>query len=286
MTIDYQHLRNRLFPEIRQSYSRKDVILYALGVGIGQDPLDADQLRFVYEENIQVLPTMAVVLGHPGFWLREPDTGIDWKRSLHGEQSLVLHRPLPSEGVVIGRTRIDEIIDKGPGRGAIVYSSRELRGSDGSLYAEITQSSFCRADGGFGGPSGPARAPSPVPERNPDSSITLFTRPETALIYRLSGDYNPLHVDPAVAAAANFPRPVLHGLATYGIAGHGLLKLLCGYDPARFRRMDVRFSSPVFPGETIRVDIWNEFSGRVAFRATVTERGVVALSNGRFEYVP
>jgi len=286
MTIDDQRLRNRRFPEIRQSYSRKDAILYALGVGMGQDPLDADQLRFVYEENIQALPTMAVVLGHPGFWLREPDTGIDWKRSLHGEQSLVLHRPLPAEGVVVGRTRIDEIIDKGAGRGAVIYSSRELHGSDGSLYATVAQSSFCRADGGFGGRSGPARAPSPVPERTADCSITLPTRPEKALINRLSGDYNPLHVDPAVAAAANFQRPVLHGLATYGLAGHALLKLLCGYDPARFQRMDVRFSSPVFPGETIRIDIWKEYAGRAAFRATVLERGAVALDNGRFEHMP
>jgi acyl dehydratase len=224
-----------------------------------------------------------VVLGWPGFWARDLDTGIDWVKLVAGEQGLTLHRPLAPRGAVTGKTRVTEIIDKGPGKGALVYSERVVTDrATGEKIATATQTTFCRGDGGFGGPPREARPVHPIPDRAPDQVCDLATRPETALIYRLSGDPNPLHVDPAVAEAAGFPRPILHGLATFGVAGHAILKTLCRYDPARLAAIAGRFSAPVFPGETIRTEMWRD-GEVVSFRARVVERDVIALNNGRAE---
>jgi acyl dehydratase len=281
--IDYDRLMSWRFPPVRQTLTRKDCILYALGVGLGGDPLDPAQLRFVYEEGLLALPTMAVVLAYPGFWVKDPATGIDWVRVVHGEQAIALHCPLPVEGELIGRTRITGIVDKGPGKGAIVYSEREVSdAASGALYATLSQSTFCRGDGGFGGPPGPSLAVHAVPDRQPDAICDLSTLPQQALIYRLSGDDNPLHADPQIAYEAGFARPILHGLCTLGIAGHALMKLCCGYDPARFKGLALRFSAPVFPGETIRTEIWRD-GDRVSFRARALERDVVVLNNGRLD---
>jgi acyl dehydratase len=281
MAIDYQRLKNWPFPEVEHKYAAKDTILYALGLGLGADPMDRDQLPFVYEEGLKALPTMAVVLGLPGQWAQNPETGISWKLVLHGEQGLVLHRPLPPAGRVVARTVIEEIIDKGKDKGALVYSRRDIRDKEtGALLASLTSTSFLRGDGGFGGPAGPTKAPHPLPERAPDLTAEITTLPQAALIYRLSGDYNPLHADPEIAKMAGFPRPILHGLCTFGVAGHALLKTLCGYDPARFKSMQVRFSSPVFPGETVRTEIWREGQTRFGFRCRIVERDVVAINNG------
>jgi len=285
VAIDYQKLRRRTFPDVVQSVAATDTILYALGVGLGADPLNPQQLAFVYEVGLQALPTMAVVLGYPGFWFKEADTGIDWKQVLHGEQSIELHRPLPAGGTVIGRTTIEEIVDKGPGKGALIYSRRTVTDQGtGELLCSLASTTFCRSDGGFGGPPGPARMPHPIPDRTCDLACELPTLPQAALIYRLCGDFNPLHADPAIAKAAGFARPILHGLCTFGIAGHALLKTLCGYDPNRFQRMSVRFSAPVFPGETVRTEIWHEADGRASFRCRVLERDSVVLNNGLLEY--
>ena len=285
MPIDYDKLLALEIPEAAQAYSEKDAILYALGIGLGRDPLDADELPFVYEKSLKVLPTFAAVLGWPGFWVRDLDTGIDWVKVVAGEQALVLHRPLASRGTVVGRTRVTEIIDKGAGKGALVYSQRALLDRDsGERIATVTQTTFCRGDGGFGGPAREALAPHPVPARAPDLVCDRSTRPEAALIYRLSGDPNPLHADPAVAQAAGFPRPILHGLASFGIACHGILKCLCDHDPGRLKAISARYSAPVFPGETIRTEMWRD-GAIVSFRARVVERDAVALNNGRCELV-
>jgi len=284
MAIDYQKLKNWPFRPIEHAYTAKDSMLYALGLGFGADPTDRRQIDFVYEEGLKALPTMAVVLASPGFWLKDPATGVDWKKVLHGEQGLRLHEPLPAAGTVVGTTRIDEIVDKGAGKGALMYSTREIRDkASGKLLAEVASVGFLRGDGGFGGPEGASRKPQPIPERAPDASVEINTLPQSALIYRLSGDFNPLHADPDVARAAGFERPILHGLCTYGVAGHALLKLVCDYDAARLKRMDVRFSAPVYPGETIRTEIWTEGDGRLAFRCTVPERKTVVLNNGYAE---
>jgi acyl dehydratase len=283
MPIDYDKLLALKIPAVEHNYTEKDAILYALGIGLGHDPMDEAELAFVYEKSLKVLPTFALVLGHPGFWIRDLDSGIDWVKILHGEQAFRLHRPLSRCGRVTGVTRVTEIIDKGQGKGALLYTERSIVDAvSGEPVATLSQTTFCRGDGGFGGPAREAPPPHPIPERAPDTVCDLGTRPEAALIYRLSGDPNPLHVEPAVAKAAGYPRPILHGLATFGLAGHALLKTICGYDPARLVAMAGRFSAPVFPGETIRTEFWRE-GAVVSFRARALERDVIVINNGRAE---
>lgn len=283
MPIDMEKLLAWPFPDVEHSYTTRDTMLYALGAGAGADPFDADDLRYVYEDGLVALPTMPVVLGYPGFWARNPETGITWRKLLHGEQGLTLHAPLPVSGTVIGRTRITGLIDKGADKGALMFSERDVIEKDsGRLLATLSATVFLRGDGGFGGPSGPTPRPHPLPERAADASLDLATLPNAALVYRLSGDYNPLHADPGTAAAAGFLRPILHGLCTYAVAGRAILRLACGNDPLRLKSLNVRFTAPVFPGETIRTEIWRD-GGVIAFRSSVVERGVTVLNNGRAE---
>jgi acyl dehydratase len=287
MPIVYESLLALKIPDVEHSYADRDAILYALGLGFGQDPMNEDELAFVYEKNLKALPTFALVLGYTPYWLRNPQIGVTWNKVVHGEQAFVLHRPVASHGAVIGRNRIVEVIDKGEGKGALIFSERQvIDKASGGVIATLKQTTFCRADGGFGGPRDGTRreapAPHPIPERTPDLVCDLPTRPEMALIYRLSGDINPLHAEPEFAKIAGFPRPVLHGLATFGVAGHALLKSVCGYDPLRLTAMAGRFSAPVYPGETIRTEMWRD-GGVLSFRARVVERDIVAINNGRAE---
>ncbi|MES2986361.1 MAG: MaoC/PaaZ C-terminal domain-containing protein [Pseudomonadota bacterium] len=284
MAIDYAALMERPFPLVRQAYSRRDTMLYALSIGAGADPLDESDLAFVYEENLQALPMMACVLASPGFWLREPDTGIDWKMVLHAEQNLEIHKPLPVEAEIFAQNRIEEIIDKGLGRGAILYQRRDITDEAGTLYATVRQSTFVRGEGGFGGAEGPLKPVHTIPDRAPDLSVDVTTRPAAALLYRLNGDYNPLHADPAVAHSAGFERPILHGLCTYAIAGKALIRALLDNQPERIRGLDARFSAPVLPGHTIRVEIWRGEAGSAAFRCVIVETEQVALNNGQVRF--
>jgi len=264
--------------ETRYALKKRDAILYALGVG-------ASELQFVYEDGLKALPTMAVVMGYPGFIWRDPQYGVDWKKILHGETSLEVHAQLPVEGELVGVSSFGPIFDKGADKGAICYQTRKIYDAAGTLLATIGAASFLRGDGGFGGSAEGQPKPAPLPGRQPDLSHTLATAPNQAQIYRLSGDLNPLHIDPDVAKAAGFPQPILHGLCTYGVAGRAILAALCDNEPARLKRLDVRFSSPVFPGETIRTDIWRDGDGRALYRAMAVERDVVVLNNGLAEYV-
>ena len=290
--IDYDKLKNWRSPPVRHSYTAKDVMLYALGVGVGQDPLDRDELRYVYERDLRVLPSMAAVLASPGFWVRDnPELGIDFVRLVHGEQTIALHQPLPVAATVIGETRVTRVVDKGEGKGALVYSEKRLTDeATGALLATTGSVTFCRGDGGFsGGRSADAPAPplQTTPDTVPDVALEFVLRPEAAFIYRLSGDINPLHVDPDVAAKAGFSKPVMHGLGTYGVACRGLVKAFCDFDPARFKTVSARFSAPAYPGDTIVLECWRGgeggkggAGGSIAFRARVPARDVTVLSHG------
>lgn len=268
-------------PPLVQDYDDRDTMLYALGIGIGHDITDPGQLGFVYERGLKAVPTMAVVLGETMDWVHDPQLGVDVNQCLHGEERVILHRPLAPEGRVVGQTRVVGVADKGAGRGALVHSRKELRDADtGELIATTQRTAFARADGGFGGVHGESPAPlPPLPDRAPDLSCDLPTMTQAALFYRLSGDRIPLHADPEIARAAGFDRPILHGLCSLGMACHAILRLVCDYDPARIAEIGCRFSAPVFPGETLRVELWRE-GAAVQFRALVAERGVVAVTNG------
>lgn len=285
MPLDYERLMG--FPPIETVHDLtvKDTILYAIGLGAGAaDPTDPGELQYVYEEGLKALPTLAVILAYPGFWAKNPKYGLTWQKVLHGEQSIELHAPLPVSGRFRGVTAFDEILDKGAEKGAVLYSSRRIYAEDGTHIATTRQSSFLRGDGGFGGASGPSPRAHPLPEREPDHIIPFASRLDQALIYRLSGDDNPLHIDPNVARSAGFPRPILHGLATFGMVGRALVRALCADEPERLRRLDVRFSSPAYPGEAFETDVWIEGPGRASFRVRVPARDVTVLQNGYMEY--
>lgn len=285
MAIDPEKLHALRIPEVRQSYGWRETVLYALGIGFGLDPQDERQLRFVDETKLKAFPTLASVLAHPGFWIRDLDTGIDWVRVVHAEQAVRLHRPLSSQGDVRATTRILEIVDKGQGKGALLRYGRDIIDArSGECVATVVQTAFCRGDGGFGGTATSSYVSQPPPQRVPDLTVDMPTYPQMALVYRLSGDLNPLHSDPAVARKAGFDRPILHGLASYGVAAHALIASVCGYEPERFESMSARFSAPVVPGERIAVDIWRKEEGEAAFQARVAARDAVVLTNGRFRY--
>lgn len=281
MPIDPDHLLNYDIPEVTQRYDGATCALYALSLGLGQDPLDRDAISYVGGAGrVTAFPTLPVVLCHPGFWLADPATGVDAVRLVHGEQSVELVAPIPAEGIVRGKTRVTGLVDKGEGRGALLYSEKKLHDADnGELLAITRSTTFLRGDGGFGESSGVAgAAPRPVPDRAPDLTTRLTTRPEQALLYRWNGDSNPLHCDPLVARQAGFPRPILHGLCTFAMAARAIIETQFSWRNDALKTIGGRFTAPVYPGETLKVDIWR--SG--AFRVTVPERKIVAIDYGSF----
>lgn len=284
MTLDARRLLELPPRVVNHSFTERDTILYALGVGAGQDPDRYDELAFVYEVGLQALPSLACVLAYPGFWQKEPEYGIDWKRVLHAEHSVRISKPLPVRGTVRGELTVDSIFDKGAGKGALMYSTRRIfDASNDELLATVRQASFLRGDGGCGGSAGPAPKPHIPPTRSPDEEIDMITRPEQALIYRLSGDYNPLHADPEIAKEAGLSRPILHGLCSYGVAIRALVRALCPNRPDRLRQIDCRFTAPVYPGDVLTVSIWRDSPTRASFRARVVERESIVLNNGFVE---
>ncbi|HLT77839.1 MAG TPA: MaoC/PaaZ C-terminal domain-containing protein [Ferrovibrio sp.] len=285
MPIVYDDLMRLDLPEREFSYTERDTMLYALSVGMGHDPMDLDELPFVYEKGLKALPSQATVITWDDSWV--PRTGINFLMVVHGEQRVTLHRPLPTQGRIRSKVRVKDAFDKGAGKGAILLIENTIRDAEsGELLATLLSTTFARGDGGFGGPArspedGPPQ-PHPIPDRAPDVGVTARTQPNQALFYRLCGDRNPLHADPAVAKAAGFPRPILHGLCTYGHAVRAVVKAACNHDPALVRHIEARFTAPVFPGETIHTEIWRD-GNTVSFRARLMERDVIALDHGKVE---
>jgi acyl dehydratase len=282
MPIDYHYLKTMPPLVVHHEYSARDTILYALGVGAGiASHTDRSCLKFVVETALAPLSTMATVLGYPGFWAQDPRYGITWRKLLHRDQSVEIHSDLPVEGRVRAEMRIDEIYDRGAEKGALLCFSRKIY--DAALnthYATLRQVNVLRADGGFGGPPDTMPAPRKPPDRAPDQRVRLATGVDQALVYRLSGDRNPLHADPDAAKSAGFDRPILHGLSSFGVAGLAVTTALCAHDSRRLRRLDASFSSPVYPGECIEVSIWRGDDGSAQFEARVVERNVTVMKSG------
>lgn len=278
--MNLEAMRNAQFANRRLRYETKDTILYALSVGAGSDPLDRAQLRLVYERDLLALPSFAAVLAHPGAWIARPEFGVNFLKLLHGEQYLAVHKPLAPSAEIEASYRVAAVVDKGEGKGALVYFEKALREAEsGEPLCTVTSTLFLRADGGCGS-FGMAPAPLPAEPENLDGfAAELRTPIGSALLYRLNGDLNPIHVDPESAVKAGFERPILHGLCTYGVAGLLLVQSACGNDPRRLRSLDVRFTSPVYPGETIRIEGVHDGDG-VRFRALVPERRQPVLGQG------
>mgnify|MGYP001564574259 CR=1 FL=1 len=281
MSTRLEKLLSTSLPDKTQTYTERDVILYALGVGLGADPMDESQLRFVYEKDLLPLPTMPVVMG--AMRIRDLDLGINYVKMVHGEQSLVMHKLPPVAATVVTKSKLVGVLDKGVDKGAVIVLRREVFDqANGDCLATIDMTLFARGDGGIGSSMTEQTAPVPIPDRAADVIVEVPTLPQAALIYRLSGDLNPLHAEPAFAKQAGFDRPILHGLATYGVVGYATLKSLCNNDPARLRSLKGRFSAPVFPGERIQVSLWRE-AGGACIRAAVPERNAVVFNNGFVE---
>ena len=278
--MDLDKVTSRIFAETEQVITARDAILYALGVGFGAEPLDPGHLRFVYEKALQVSPTIANVLAHPGMWVRDPTYAIDWPRLLHAEQRMEIHAVLPSEGRVSARHYIIGVRDLGE-RGLMLHQGKTLSDATTKVkLATLVSSLMLRGDRGCGDWGAAPDELDTLPDASPDATIEVEATEMQPLIYRLSGDWNPLHIDPAVAAAAGFPRPILHGLATKGLAGYALLRLFCDFDAPRLGSMGVRFTRPVLPGDRLRFEFWGAAPGTIRFRATVPARGVIVLDRG------
>jgi acyl dehydratase len=279
MPISYPEILDLKGEPRHFAWDDRDTMLYALGIGMGSDPMDLRELPFVYESGLKAVPTMATIVA----WGAGAPIGsmINFLMVVHGEQKIELHRPMPTEAEIIADGRIIGAYDKGKDKGAVIVSETVLtHAKTGEKLATLTSSTFARGDGGFGGPADGAETPHEVPRRDPDITVDISTRPDQALIYRLSGDRNPLHSDPAIAAMAGFPRPILHGLCTYGITCRAVLQTYADYDPTRIKSHQVRFSSPVFPGETVSVDMWRD-GDVISFEARVKARGVTVIKNGK-----
>jgi len=264
------------------SYTDRDVMLYAYGIGLGADPMDEKELAFVNEayfteRPLKVVPTFASVAA----WGASPgDMQLNRVMVVDGERDITFHKPLPVAARITADSSVLGVYDKGKDKGLVIRHQTVLKDNSGAPLATLVASRFARGDGGIGGPSDGQPEPHPIPQRAPDRTVDITTRPDQALIYRLCGDRNPLHSDPEFARRAGFPRPILHGMCTYGITCRAVLQTYADYDPLAFRQHAVRFSSPVFPGETVSVDLWKD-GHVISFEARVKSRDVTVIKNGK-----
>ena len=281
MPINYEELLQGQANDVAYSYGDRETMLYNLGLGMSRDQLNTEELHFTFEKGLKTIPTMAALFGGGNVMA---NANINFVMVVHGEQRIKFHRPLPYEADLLLDSCVVECLDKGADKGAVIYleTNTRIKETDEPLSTAVS-TIFARGDGGFGGPSGPAPVDThTIPDRAPDETCEISTRDDQALIYRLSGDRNPLHADPEFATAAGFPKPILHGLCTYGIACRAVLQTVCNYDHTKIGSFDARFSSPVFPGETIITDMWVD-GDVVSYQCRLKEREVMVINNGRCE---
>tara|TARA_Y100000591_G_scaffold329334_1_gene357676 strand:+ start:125 stop:979 length:855 start_codon:yes stop_codon:yes gene_type:complete len=279
MAIDYEKIMSLETKNQEFSYSDRETMLYGLGIGFGKDPLNDEELKFVYERDLKTVPSMATVVSWGAGNMRE--SGINYLLVLHGEQRLKMYEPLPQSADILVDSSVKGVFDKGKEKGALIITETDIKLKENeNLLCTLSSTTFARGDGGFGGPSDGAPEPHLIPERKSDDEFSAHTEPNQALIYRLSGDRNPLHSDPEIAKAAGFDVPILHGLCTYGTACRTIISNVCDYDSTLIEEFNVRFSSPVYPGEKISTEIWKD-DNVISFRCWVRDRNVMVLNNGK-----
>jgi acyl dehydratase len=281
LPINYDELMALKNLDQRFAYGDREVMLYAYGIGMGADPTDERELAFVNEaaatpRPLKVVPTFASVAA----WGATPgEMNLNRMMVVDGERDITFHAPLEVAAKLRVDSRVLAVFDKGKDKGAVIRHQTVLKNEKGEALATLVASRFARGDGGFGGHSDGQPEPHPVPTRSPDKSIDISTRPDQALIYRLCGDRNPLHSDPEFARRAGFPRPILHGMCTFGITCRGILQTYADFDPSAFRRHAARFSAPVYPGETVTIDLWKD-GDVISFQARVKARNAIVIRNG------
>jgi acyl dehydratase len=282
MPINYEQLMALKNLGQKYTYGDREVMLYAYGIGMGADPMDEKELAFVNEavadpRPLRVVPTFASVAA----WGSGPgEMNLNRVMVVDGERDITFHKPLPTASNITADSSVIAVYDKGKDKGAVIRHQTVLKTDKGEALATLIASRFARGDGGFGGPSEGAPEPHPMPNRAPDRSVDITTRPDQALVYRLCGDRNPLHSDPEFARKAGFPKPILHGMCTYGISCRGILQTYADYDPTAFRQHIARFSAPVYPGETVTIEMWKD-GDVVSFEAKVKARGATVIRNGK-----
>jgi acyl dehydratase len=292
--MNLQYVVERDFAAVDHDYEARDSLLYAIALGFGQDPLDKDELPYVYEglssQPQQVVPSQAVILGWQPFWHDDPAACIDWKHIVHGEEHIRLYAPLHAAGCVRTRHRVVGVRDKGPQRGAILQVDTELVDRDtGTRLASLSSLQFLRGDGGCGSWGEAADAAPPLDaigeDARPIATMAYATTPQAALLYRaVSRDWMPIHADPEVAREAGFERPISHGLGNLGLACRAILKTCAPGRPERLRSLATRFVSPGLPGDTVLIELFDGGDSSVRFRATAVERGLRLLDRGVCEF--
>jgi acyl dehydratase len=279
MPITLEKLMAQRQDSATYTFTERDTMLYALAVGMGRDPLDDVELDYVYERRgtLRTMPSQAVTVARHNLIY---ECGIDVERMLHGEQVLTLHRPLPPAAELVADHRVVNVFDKGPAKGIVIETDSRVRLKDGTALFDLYNLYFARGDGGMGSSAGTQRPPYRMPERAPDMVRSTQTEPRQALMYRLTGDRNVIHADPAIAREMGFPGPILHGSCTFAIACREVLAGVCDYDSTRIGSFGTRFTSVVYPGDRIETDIWVD-GEQVSFRCRVPQRHAVVLDQGR-----
>ncbi len=281
MTITEESLLAFRFDPIPFRVTARDAILYGLSLGLGSDPADSRQLRHIYEVGLVPYSTMPMVLGSPGMWFAR--AGLEARKVLHGAQALEVLSPVPLETDLVATNAVSDLVDRGPDRGAMVEVTRAIDTAEGQPVARVVSTYMCMGDGGFGETRTHSAAAWPArPEQAPEAVTRIATLPQAALLYRLNGDLNPLHADPAMAAKLGFERPILHGLCSLGHAVRALVGAVAEGDATRLRALSARMSRPVFPGETLEIALW-QAGAALQFEATVPERDVTVLSGGQLQ---
>lgn len=266
--------------ELPFAWEPSDVLLYHLALGAGARPTDPRELRYTYEQDLQVLPSFATVAANLRTYeppkVSFPGVDIDLAKVVHGSQSITLHRPIPVRGKAVAHSRIGDVFDKG--KAAVIVQETQVVDEDGGLLWTARSSIFARGEGGFGGERGPSGKSEP-PSRQPDAVVATVTLPQQALLYRLCGDRNPLHADPAFAEAAGFPAPILHGLCTYGVVLKAVVDAVLDGDPARVGSWSAGFAGVVYPGESLRTSVWAD-GEQFLVHVEAVQRNAPVLSGG------